>query len=165
MTKATLSPRIPDSGQRNAFVSPNSDCFSALRHSVSTLPLGKDDSGPKFPAVIFDSENPRAACRNHCLIQQDKSEFCGDPAISCTAKTANSRSSGQKFSESSIASTPVSSLRSAITSYLLLKSFFARLTPFLILFCKSQRSSCCFISTDFGRDTPFGRTRICNHSE
>ena len=54
MTKATLSPRIPDSGQRNAFVSPNSDCFSALRDSVSTLPLGKDDSGPKFPAVIFD---------------------------------------------------------------------------------------------------------------
>ena len=39
---------------------------------------------------------------------------------------------GPKFSESSIASTPVSSLRSAITSYLLLKSFFARLTPFLI---------------------------------
>jgi hypothetical protein len=50
------------------------------------------------------------------------SEFCGDLAISCTAKTANSRSSGQKFSESFITSTPVSSLRSLITSYLLLES-------------------------------------------
>ena len=170
MTKATLWPRIPDSGQRNAFVLPNPNCFSALRDSVSALPLGKDDSGPKFPAVIFDRENPRAACRNHCLLQQvTKVNSVGDRAISCTAETANSRSSGQKFSESSITSTPVSSLRSAITSYLLLESSSfvsqVRLTPSLILLCKSQRSSCCFIFTDFGRDIPFGRTRRCNHSE
>ena len=39
---------------QNAVVSPNSNCFSALRDSVSTRPLGKDDSGLKFPAVIFE---------------------------------------------------------------------------------------------------------------
>jgi hypothetical protein len=62
MTKATLWPRIPDWGQRNAFVLQNLNGFSALRDSVSALPLGKDDSGPEFPAVIFDGENPRPAC-------------------------------------------------------------------------------------------------------
>ena len=70
MTKATLWPRIPDWGQRSAFVLQNQNCFLDLRDSVSTLPLGKDDSGPKFPAVIFDRENPRAVCRNHCLLKQ-----------------------------------------------------------------------------------------------
>jgi hypothetical protein len=58
MTKATLWPCIPDSGQRNAFVSPNSNCFLALRNSVSILPLGKDDSEPKFPAVILTEKIP-----------------------------------------------------------------------------------------------------------
>ena len=71
MTKAMLWPRILDWDQRSAFVLQNLNCFPALGDSASALQLGKDDSGPEFPAVIFDRENPRVACRNHCLRTRD----------------------------------------------------------------------------------------------
>jgi hypothetical protein len=47
----------------------------------------------------------------------NKSGFCRERATSCTVEIAESRSSGQRCSESSITRTPASSLRSAITSF------------------------------------------------
>jgi hypothetical protein len=55
MTKATLWLRTPDRGQRNAFLLQNRNGFSALPDWMSALPLGKDDSGLKFPTVIFEA--------------------------------------------------------------------------------------------------------------
>ena len=155
MTKATLWPRIPEWLQRNAFVPQNLNGLSALRDSASVLPLGKDDSGPKFQAVIFDGENPRSACRNHCLIQQAAKvnsvaigQYHAPPKLLIQGPPAKNSlrvaSRARRF--------PLYEVLSRIISFSNQCSLnlASKADTLLILLCKSQRPLCCLFLRSLG---------------